>query len=119
MISERQQRQIGKMSMQEQVEMRQGLEDQQKFHELIREHMSHIAERKATFTGASHILLAFITAPLFTISASMQLSINSNAVTMQEFRSKNNNIRSFHERMSQLGQKSIGVDSSVRFGFLQ
>jgi outer membrane biogenesis lipoprotein LolB len=95
------------------------MEDQQKFHDLLREHMQRISQRKAAFTAGSHVLLSFLTAPMFTLSASLQMSVDKNAVTMQEFKSTDHNIRSFHERMGQLGSKTNQTQASGRFVFLE
>jgi hypothetical protein len=57
--------------------------------------MQELATRKAYFTSASHILLSFMIAPLFTISTSMQLSIPYNAVTINEFRKTETGSRAF------------------------
>jgi len=58
------------------------MEEQQKFHELLQEHMQKIATRKAYFTGASHVMLSMLVAPLFTLSTSLQLSMAQNAMTI-------------------------------------
>ena len=47
-----------------------------------------------------------MTAPLFTIQTSMQLSIAPNAVTIERFKKTNDMSRSFQARMGHLGGQS-------------
>ena len=58
------------------------MEEQEKFHNLLREQMHKISQRKVYMTACSHILLSLVTAPLFTVSTSLQISNPNNVVTI-------------------------------------
>ena len=51
-------KQIGRMTESQQLEYQQGLEDQQKFHLLLKDHMQKITQRRALFTAAAQITLS-------------------------------------------------------------
>ena len=116
MVQQQKERKVGKLSESQSIEYEQGMQDQEKFHLLLREHMQKIQSRKAYFTAFGHILLSMLSAPLFTLSASLQLSLPQNIVTMQEFKRTESSSRSFQARMGHLNAKQVNM--SVRFGFL-
>ena len=115
-MQQKQQQKVGKLSESQALEYQQGIEDQKKFHALLHEHTKAISTRKAYFTAVSHILLSFVTAPLFTLGTSLQLSISYNAVTLQEFKKTEMASRKFQARVH---TKAPAQSESVRFGFLE
>jgi len=46
--------------------------------------MYQVAQRRANSTAASHVLLSFITAPILTLSTSLQISLPKNLVTLEK-----------------------------------
>ena len=118
MMQQKKQQKVGKLSESQAIEYQQGMEDQKKFHDLLQGHMEVISTRKAYFTAATHVLLSFVTAPLFTIGTSLQFSIGKNAVTLQEFKKTDETSRKFQARMGHLSPKAPAESKSVRFGFL-
>ena len=79
--------------------------------------MHRIGQRKVYMTACSQIMLSLLTAPLFTVSTSMQISIPKNVVTIQQFKRVEENSRKFQVRMGHLTNASNGLDTSIRFGF--
>ncbi len=57
-------------------------EQQRQFHELLKEMMYSVAQRRANTTAVSHVLLGLVTAPLMTLSISLQASIPTNRVSL-------------------------------------
>jgi len=55
-------------------------------HLLLKEYMNRVQKRKSLFTSEAQCLLSVVTAPLLTLSASLQMSIPANAVTISDFR---------------------------------
>ena len=65
------------------MELQQGVEEQQKFHNMLREQMQISSQRKALATAVCQAGATLIVAPLLTISTSMQLSRPNEAVSIE------------------------------------
>lgn len=83
------------------------MSQQKEFHNLLKDMMYSVAQRRANATAISHIVLGLITAPLITMSISLQASLPQNRVTMLNLLPDNNtkmfeNVRAQKSRMALL-----------------
>lgn len=58
--------------------------EQAQFHEMLKDMMYTVAQRRANSTALSHVLLGFVTAPLVTLSISLQASLPQNRVSLND-----------------------------------
>ena len=61
-------------------------ETQESFQELFAEYMSKVQKRKAATMGIASSLVTFVTAPMITLSTSLQLSVMYNRKTYDDFK---------------------------------
>ena len=56
---------------------------QAEFHDMLRKMMYEVNTRRSTATAIAHVGLSFLTAPLLTLSTSLQISRPANRVTLE------------------------------------
>ena len=65
------------------AERQADIDQQNEFHDLLKDMMYKVSGRQANSTAVAHIALATVVAPLLTLSTSLQCSIPINRVTME------------------------------------
>jgi hypothetical protein len=70
------------------------MDEQKKFHNMLKDMMYSVAQRRTNFTAICHVMLGLITAPLMTLSMSLQVSLPKNRVTFDDFKPKTDKVPS-------------------------
>ena len=70
----------------DQAERQHDMDEQKKFHEMLKNMMHSMAQRRTNFTAMCHVMLGFLTAPLMTLSMSLQVSLPKNRLTFEDFK---------------------------------
>lgn len=85
-------------------------QQQQQFHELLKEMMYSVAQRRANSTAVSHVVLGMVTAPLMTLSISLQASIPTNRVSMLDIL-PTTELKREPSRVAMMRHAAMGVSS--------
>ena len=65
------------------AEKKKEINEQKEFHKLLKDMMYEVTNRRVYATATAHILLSFLTAPLMTLSTSLQVSSPMTRVTLE------------------------------------
>ena len=66
------------------AERKQEITEQKEFHTLLKDMMYEVNKRKTSATAIAHICLSFFTAPLLTLSTSLQVSMPMTRITLED-----------------------------------
>ena len=65
------------------AEKKKEIDEQKEFHKLLKDMMYEVSNRRTYATAMAHICLSFLTAPLMTLSTSLQVSTPMSRVTLE------------------------------------
>ena len=66
------------------AERKAEITEQKEFHKLLKEMMYEVTNRRTYATAMAHICLSFLTAPLLTLSTSLQVSSPMTRMTLED-----------------------------------
>lgn len=69
------------------AEKKAEITQQKEFHEMLRAKMYEVNKYKINATAVGHVFLSFLTAPLLTLSTSLQVSMPMNKLTLENLSS--------------------------------
>ena len=69
------------------AEKKKEIDEQKEFHKLLKDMMYEVSNRRTYATAMAHICLSFLTAPLMTLSTSLQVSSPMSRVTLEHISS--------------------------------
>lgn len=93
------------------AERKQEITEQKEFHRLLKDMMYEVTTRRTYATALAHICLSFLTAPLLTLSTSLQVSSPLTRVTLEDLASGAKK-QAQGGRMASMGSTATGTETN-------